>query len=37
MVKIACLKVGYKANMLKKLLTICDDEVLYQEALRAGI
>jgi hypothetical protein len=33
---IACLKVGYKANMLRKLLAICDDESLYQEAMTAG-
>jgi hypothetical protein len=33
---IACLKVGYKASMLKSLLAICDDESLYQEALAAG-
>ena len=33
---IACLKVGYKANMLKKLLAICDDSALYDEAVAAG-
>jgi hypothetical protein len=33
---IACLKVGYKASMLKSLLAICDDESLYEEALAAG-
>jgi hypothetical protein len=33
---IACLKVGYKANMLKKLLAVCDDSVLYDEAIAAG-
>jgi hypothetical protein len=31
-----CLKVGYKANMLRRLLAICDDDSLYQEALEAG-
>jgi len=33
---IACLKVGYKANMLKRLLAICDDDSLYEESLAAG-
>jgi len=33
---IACLKVGYKANMLRRLLAICDNDSLYQEALEAG-
>jgi hypothetical protein len=33
---IACLKVGYKANMLRRLLAICDDDSLYKEALAAG-
>jgi hypothetical protein len=33
---IACLKVGYKATMLRRLLAICDDDSLYQEALEAG-
>jgi hypothetical protein len=30
---IACLKLGYKANMLRRLLAICDDDSLYKEAL----
>jgi hypothetical protein len=33
---IACLKVGYKANMLRMLLAIRNDDSLYQEALEAG-
>jgi hypothetical protein len=33
---IACLKVGYEANMLRRLLAICDDDSLYKEALAAG-
>jgi hypothetical protein len=33
---IACIKVGYKAMMLKKLLTICDNQELYEEALKKG-
>ncbi len=33
---IACLKVGYKANMLRRLLANCNDDSLYQEALDAG-
>jgi hypothetical protein len=32
---IACLKVGYKANMLRSLLAICNDKSLYEEALAA--
>ncbi|MGH7954412.1 MAG: hypothetical protein ACREOZ_00470, partial [Gloeomargaritales cyanobacterium] len=31
---IACLKVGYKANMLKKLLAICDDPQLLEDVVR---
>ncbi|MGH7955140.1 MAG: hypothetical protein ACREOZ_04185 [Gloeomargaritales cyanobacterium] len=31
---IACLKVGYKALMLRKLLTICDDPQMYDQALK---
>jgi len=34
---IACLKVGCKATMLRRLLAICDDDNLYQEALAAGV
>jgi hypothetical protein len=34
---IACLKVGYKAKMLKKLLAICDDSALYDEAIAAEV
>jgi len=33
---IAGLKVGYRVSMLRKLLAICDDEELYDEALIAG-
>jgi hypothetical protein len=33
---IACLKVGYKAEMLRRLLVICDEPVLYEEAAAAG-
>jgi len=33
---ISCLKVGYKALMLKKLLAICDNDILYEEAVKAG-
>ncbi len=32
----ACLKVGYKANLLWRLLAICNDNSLYQEALVSG-
>ena len=32
----AGLEVGYKVMMLKKLLTICDDQELYEEALKEG-
>jgi hypothetical protein len=33
---IASLKLGYKAIMLKTLLSICDDPVLYTDAIEAG-
>jgi hypothetical protein len=33
---IAGLKVGYRVQMLKKLLAICDDEELYKDAIEAG-
>jgi hypothetical protein len=33
---IARLKIGYKAIMLKTLLSICDDPVLYTDAIEAG-
>ena len=33
---IASLKVGYRVSMLRKLLAICDDQELYEEALTAG-
>jgi hypothetical protein len=33
---IAGLKVGYRLQMLKKLLAICDDEELYKDAIEAG-
>jgi hypothetical protein len=36
MVMIASLKIGYKAIMLKTLLSICDDPVLYTDATEAG-
>ena len=33
---ISSLKVGYKATMLKKLLSICASEELYEEAMKEG-
>jgi hypothetical protein len=33
---IACLKIRCKATMLKRLLAICNDPLLYEEALAAG-
>jgi hypothetical protein len=36
MVMIAGMKVGNKVSMLRKLLAICEDEELYDEALIAG-
>jgi hypothetical protein len=33
---IACLNIGYMTNMLRRLLAICNDDSLYQEALEAG-
>lgn len=33
---IAQIKVGYKTAMLRKLLAICDDPVLYEQAIRDG-
>jgi len=33
---IACLKVGYKAEMLRRLLAICDEPALFEEAMAAG-
>jgi hypothetical protein len=36
MVMIASLKIGYKALMLRTLLSICDDPFLYTVAIEAG-
>jgi hypothetical protein len=33
---IACLKVGYRAEMLRHLLAICNEPALFEEAMAAG-